>query len=218
MKIIYLTWTVIVFVLVLLKDGLSLDNLTHLGILTFLGILLLLHNKSQAQDKIPNPKSYFIKRSLLFAAVVEGFYMISNPVLPSLLVTTNMSLEQMAINYFIDLLFTIPAYFIIFYVIWRLINKYHYKTWEYVIIMALGQALGDGGQTFLFQPILLLLIPYVMINYHAMNVTPYLRIRDSLSATNSSRWRFIMPIILLPLVYLLSGSVIHIIASILKIT
>lgn len=218
LKIIYLAWAVVVFSIVFWKDGLNPENLTHIGVLAFLAIALVLYRVSKKETGVRNPRLFFITRCALFAAIVEGFYMISNPVFPSLRITAAMPFAQVIRNYSIDLLFTIPAYFLIFYVIWRLINKFHYRIWEYVIIMALGQALGDGIRGFFYQPGLLLLLPYVMVNYHAMNVVPYLKVKNSLVGEGSKSFlRFVVPIILLPAVYLFSGLIIFTIASALKI-
>lgn len=218
MKYFYIVWAIFVFLVVFIKNGLSLDNLTHLAILVFFFATLLFYKKFQKENLIKNPKHFFITRCVLFAAIVEGFYMISKPVLDSLRIAAGMSYGQMLNNYFTDLLFTIPAYFLIFYVIWRLINKYEYSFWEFAILTALGQALGDGSRTFLFNPVLLLFIPYIMINYHAMNAVPYLRIRNALPAGRiKNSWRFIMPLILIPATYLFSGLIIYTFAAVLKL-
>jgi hypothetical protein len=218
MKYVYITWAVLVFLIVFIKDGLSYDNLTHVAILVFFFATFVFYQKFQKENVIKNPKYFFITRCVLFAAIVEGCYMISKPVLSSLQIVAGMSLGQMLHNYSIDLLFTIPAYFLIFYVIWRLINKYEYGFWEFVILIALGQALGDGSRTFLLNPALLLFLPYVMINYHAMNVVSYLKIRNMLPPERLKNiWRFIIPIILIPATYLFSGLIIYTVAAIFKL-
>jgi hypothetical protein len=218
MKYIYIIWAVLVFLIVFVKSGLSFDNLAHIAILAFFFLALVFHQKFQKENVIKNPKYFFITRCVLFAIVVEGCYMISKPVLTSLQIVSGMSLGQMLHNYFIDLLFTVPAYFLIFYVIWRLVNKYEYSFWEFVILTALGQALGDGSRTFFLNPTLLLFIPYIMINYHAMNVVPYLKVRNALPPERLKNvWRFIMPVVLIPATYLFSGLIIYTIAAIFKL-
>ncbi len=215
MKYLYVIWAVAVFLFVFIKDGLNLDNLTHMAILVFFFATLAFYYRSGRQKAVKNPKYFFITRGMLLAAAVEGFYMISKPVFDSLVITAGMPVEQMLRNYFIDLLFTLPAYGLIFYIIWRLINKYQYSFWEFFILMALGQALGDGIVTFLTNPILLLLIPYVMINYHAMNAIPYLKIKDTLPVGRlKTGWRFVMPLVLIPATYVFSGVIIYTVAAI----
>ena len=82
---------------------------------------------------------------VLLAAVVEGFHMISKPVYPSLLVGLDTPPSHALRFYAIDLLATTPAYVVIFAVIWFLVNRYRYGLWSYIVVMGLGQALGDGG-------------------------------------------------------------------------
>ncbi len=218
MKYLYLIWALFVFLIVFIKGGLSSDNVTHIAILVFLFALLLFYWKFQKNNIIKDPKYFFITRCVLFAAIVEGCYMISKPVLSSLQIVAGMSPGQMLQNYFIDLLFTVPAYFLIFYVIWRLINKYEYSFWEFAILTALGQALGDGSRTFLQNPSLLLFLPYVMVNYHAMNVVPYLKIKNVLPPERVKNiWRFVMPIVLIFATYLFSGLIIYTIAAVFKL-
>ena len=71
-------------------------------------------------------------------------------------------------------------YVVVFASIWRLNQRFQYGRWEYILVFALGQALGDGHQTFLHAPGLLLFLPYDMVNYHAMNVVPYLLVERGL--------------------------------------
>jgi len=150
---------------------------------------------------------------------VEGFYMITTPVLPSLRIVAGMTAHHMVVNYLIDLSFTIPAYVFIFNVIWRLIKTYSYRPWEYAILFALGQALGDGSRTFLFNPGLLAFLPYIMINYHAMNVAPFLSIRENLqSQPRDGLWKWFVPILFIVGAYLVSGLAIYSVAAILKVS
>ncbi len=210
LKYLYILWALLVFALVFLNDGLSLDNLTHIGILLFFVATLLLHLVFQRKKVIKNTKYLFIGKAVGFAAIVEGFYMISKPVFSSLQFVAGMSVGQMLHNYFIDLVFTLPAYAVIFYVIWWLINKYEYSLWQFIILFALGQALGDGSRTFLSNPGLILLIPYIMINYHAMNLVPFLKIRDKLPTGRSrSVLRFAAPLIFIPATYIVCGTIIY---------
>ncbi len=216
LKRLYLLWAALVFLIVFIKGGLSADNFTHAGIILFFFFTLWLYRRRK--NPISNPKTFFILRCVLYAAIVEGFYMITAPVLPSLRFIAGMPLGQMVTNYLIDLSFTIPAYFFIFYVIWRLIKKYSYAPWEYALLFAFGQGLGDGSRTFLSNPGLLVFIPYIMVNYHAMNVAPFLSIHETLqSEGKGGLWKWLAPIIFVFVAYLISGLVIYSVAAILKL-
>ena len=212
----YLIWAVVTISLTFLKDGLSNDNITHLIILLILALSLFIFKHLHPK----NPKRFFIISGVILAGLVEGAYMITKPVLPSLLVNIrNFNFETFINNYAIDLLLTIPIYFLIFWVIWKLINKYNYTKWEYIFLFALGQAIGDGSGFFLLNPLGLLFIPYVMLNYHAMNIAPYLAVKNYISEfpKSSSRWKYIVTIIVLFATYLIGGTLIKIMAGILKI-
>ena len=207
----YLVWAIIVILLVFIKGMFSTDNITHFLILAYLGLSLFFVNKNIDQ---PNAKKKFIVLSMVSAAVVEGFYMIQMPVFASLKFVAGMSLGTMLGNYAIDLIFTLPAYYFIFRTVWYLINKYQYNVWQYAILIALGQGLGDGSRAFLGNPGLLIFIPYVLINYQAMSVVPFLRIKHTLPQTlSNSAFKYLAPIVLLPLVYILCGLVIYTTAS-----
>jgi len=208
LKRFYILWLFLALALSFWESGINQDTLTRISVLLFLCLTLLWSVRKSVS--LGDPKKFFITRGVCFAAVVEGCYMISKPVVDSLKIVPGMPFSRMLYNYSLDLIFTIPAYVLIFYVIWYLINKYDYELWEYIVLMALGQALGDGGFTFVAQPLLLLLIPYVMTNYHAMNVAPYLMIRQTLpNGREKNLWRFVVPVILLPATYLSAGMVIH---------
>jgi hypothetical protein len=218
LKNLYLAWAILVIVLVFAKNGLTHDNITHACILFYLGLNLLAFRYIQRgnYEQIKNPKRFFILYCVISACVVEGFYMITSPLLPSLLITSKLTFAAGLKNYLIDLAFTIPSYFVIFNVIWYLINKYQYSVWQYTFFISLGQALGDGSRTFILQPSLLLFIPYIMINYQAMNVAPFLRIKNTLHAVES-KWKYLLPLIVIPLTYLACGVIIHAVASLIKI-
>lgn len=208
----YLVWAALVIVLVFAKTGFTTDNITHFFILVYLGLSLLYLKKKTAP--VQEAKRQFIVLGMASAAVVEGLYMIQMPVFPGLRVVAGMGFAQIFRNYAVDLAFTLPAYFIIFRLIWFLINKYQYTVWQYAILMALGQALGDGSRTFLANPGLLFFLPYVLTNYHAMNLAPYLKIQNTLPAQRDNSFlKYLAPLITLPLVYILCGLVIYTSAS-----
>jgi hypothetical protein len=141
------------------------------------------------------------------AMAVEMFYMISKPLSASLLVTSSMPPSQAARNTAVDLVLTLPAYVIIFFVIWLLERRFHYSPFSFFSLMALGQALGDGGAFFLTNPGALVLIPCVMLNYWAMNFVPYLVTRGNIPQDRN--WRaIVLPLVGLPIAYFATGGII----------
>jgi len=207
----YLLWATVVISITFLKGGLNNDNITHLIILGIFGGSLFIFKFLKPR----RPKIFFIFSCVILAASVEGAYMISKPVLSSLLLKDKFTLVQFIHNYSIDLFLTIPVYFLIFWIIWKLINKFNYSKWEYIILIALGQAVGDSGNFFLIQPTLLLFIPYIMINYHAMNVAPFLRIENFLNdiPKSQSKWKYLVTILAIFCSYFFGGVFIKIVAS-----
>jgi hypothetical protein len=210
--IFYSLWSIITFFIVFSK-GMNPDNFTHILIIIFLFLQFLSYPLLYFFSKILNPKLFFITSCIIFAGFVEGFYMFSKPVFDSLTITLQTDIQKIVTNYLIDLLFTIPVYFMIFMAIWYFINRYDYKIWEYLLFISLGQALGDGGFFFAANPFMLLFLPYVMINYHAMNLTPYLLIKKRLKEGKSNLLKYIIPILSIILIYYISGALIKYIGS-----
>ncbi len=211
--IIYITWAIIVFIVSFLSGGASPDNITHALIIGFIGVQIIAYPYLLKTTKKMPKQTTFIFISVIFACAVEGFYMLSNPVNSALKVTQAMPAAQIITNYLIDLAFTVPAYIAIFSVTWHFINKYEYKPWEYIIFIGLGQAIGDGWAYFFANPVMLLLIPYVMINYHAMNTTSYFLAKEGLKPKDKTWRKYIIPPICIILVYLIFGTLINLIGK-----
>lgn len=210
---IYVVWAVIVFAYTFISKGLDADNITHILIIIFFLAQLAAYPLAKVLLKKFNPKKTFLFFGVIFAASVEGFYMISAPVFASLKFTAGMGLEKILSNFLIDLAFTIPAYIVIFLAIWYFANKYNFRFWEYLIFISFGQALGDGLFFFLASPFMLIFLPYVMINYHAMNLFPYLLTKNNLKPQNNSWMKYIAPLISIIVLYILFGTLINIIGS-----
>lgn len=217
----YIVWLVVATSLVFWQYGFSNQNITRSLVIFYFGLTLLYawsqwKFSKKVSDK--NSKTFFILSCIFSAALVEGFYLISEPLFPSFLITPGMEIGQIIKNFFIDLAFTVPLYFVLFRITWFFINKYNYTIWQFVFIFALSHALGDGGHTFFFQPGLLLFIPYIMTNYHAVNVAPYLVIKENIKKENLSNSKFgkiFTPLVVIPLTYLFFGIIIAIVGSIL---
>lgn len=177
----YCLWATISISLALALAGFSSESITRLLVIVFLFVQIAWCSiLAKVLPWFP-PKRRFIVVGTAFAAVVEGFHMISTPVFPSLRIGWDTSFIQGLLYYALDLLFTIPAYLVIFSVIWYFINRYHYSLWHYIIVMGLAHALGDGGIFFFLNtPQMLLFLPYPMTNYHVIDLIPFLAVRDQL--------------------------------------
>jgi len=212
--ILYATWLFIVLVLVFMQKGIETANLTHGLVILFLILQFLLVKNLAPLPGRWSCRSRFLATGLFNAAVIEGFYMIHEPVFKVLKCVPSMSLSAMVRNYAIDLAFTLPVYLAVFSVIWYCINKYQYTLFQYLIVFSLGQALGDGGVFFFSaSPFLLLFIPYTLVNYHAMNVLPFVLVRDHLPPGETGWKKLVVPPLAVILVYLAGGALIKMVGS-----
>ena len=188
----YCVWAGLAIAFSLALAGLKPESVTRLQVLGFLLAQLLFRRPLLRGFSPLPPKARFIALATLLAAVVEAFHMISTPVFLSLRIDRTTPVAQACTRYGLDLLFTLPAYLVIFTVLWSYVRRYQYSFWLYVVLMGLAQALGDGGLFFFAaSPALLAFLPYPMSNYHAVNVLPFLAVRDELPAERSaSPWRY----------------------------
>ena len=204
---VYIIWAILALWISFQAGGeLTNDKITHLFIIGIWIVSFFVFKLIKPK----NPKRFFIVSSVFLASLGEGTYMISKPVFKDLLVPTNANLSTFLHNWFIDLIFTVPAYVIIFSTIWWLINKYSFSKKEYAFWFALGQALGDGWVFFVSNPFLLILLPYIMLNYHAMNLIPFLKIESTLGSKpriDSGR-KYFMVVLFIVLSYLFAGGLI----------
>jgi hypothetical protein len=217
--IIYAIWAVLVFVLVLIKRGIESANIAHTLVILFLGIQFLVIKSLKDMLSAYSCRARFLMSGLSCAALIEGFYMIHEPVFKAVKIVPSMSFSSMVSSYVIDLVFTLPVYLAVFLALWYFINRYQYTLWQYFIIFSLGQALGDGG-IFLFSatPSLSLFIPYTLINYHAMNLLPYLLIRENIQPQKAGWQKFIIPPLVIILFYLTGGALIKIMGSLFSLS
>lgn len=214
----YLIWFVLVFLIVFLKDGITPDNITHFLILVYfiLSLALFPAIKSVAEKSSFGPRTMFVGISVFSAIVVESFYMISKPLHSSLLITTSTPFNQAIQKWAIDIMLTAPFYVFLFLIIWFIINKFDYSQNQYLFFVSLGQALGDGSAFFLLNPALLLLLPYVLINYHAMSFVPFKLVKEKIKPENKSFLKFLIPILIV-IVYFLGSAAIFTAAGLLKL-
>lgn len=203
----YCMWAAISIGLSIVLAGPTTETITRVLVLAFIaGQYVIRARLVNALPKLA-PRARFITMGVLLAAVVEGFHMISKPVYSSLVVGLDTPPSDALRFYAIDLLVTTPAYVVIFAVIWFFINRYHYALWSYIVVMGLGQALGDGGVFFFAAaPQLLVFLPYPMTNYHACNVLPFVATRDALPVARAAGRRSWVAVPALIAVYLVCGS------------
>ena len=205
----YCVWVAVAIGLSLLHGGFSDENITRLGVLAFIGIQFAF--RARLVDALPQlaPRTRFIVYGTLLASVVEGLHMTSKPLFDTLRVYPGTPLAGALWRYAIDLAFTVPAYFAIFAVIWFFITRYRYGLWLYIVLAGLGQALGDGGiYVVASAPPLALFLPYIMTNYHAVNVIPFLAVRGGLPEARTAHHRRLLIVPALIAVYFICGAVI----------
>ncbi len=139
----YTAWALVAIGLSLVAGGLKAENVTRLAVITFLGLQIPLRDRLTRALPGLAPRTRFVLMGMLLAAVVEAFHMNSMPVFLSLRIDDHTPWLQGLMAYGLDLLFTEPAYLVIFLVIWRFIRLYRYTFWQYVFVMGLGQTATD---------------------------------------------------------------------------
>ena len=179
----YCLWAALAIGLSFAQAGWSDANITRLSVLAFIALQFAFRARLvQALPRLA-PRTRFIVLATVLAAVVEGLHMISKPVFESLRITAATTPAEALRFYAVDLAFTLPAYLVIFAVIWGCIRRWRTGLWAYVFTMGLAQALGDGGLLFFAgAPQMLAFLPYPMTNYHACNVITFLAVRGALPA------------------------------------
>jgi hypothetical protein len=217
--IIYGTWVVIVLILVFMQKGIETANMAHIFVILFLGCQWLLVKPLRTISGTLSARARFIGTGLCCAAMVEAFYMIHKPCFNAIKIVPSMSLSTMVNCYAIDLAFTLPVYLAVFSALWYFSNNYRYTLLQYALTFSLAQALGDGGVFFFAaSPFLLLFIPYTLINYHAMNVLPWLLVREELHPEKAGWQKFVIPPAAIVLIYLAGGALIKIVGAFFKLT
>lgn len=207
---VYCAWAAIAIAISFLQGGWSDENITRLGVLAFIALQFACrHRLVNALAHLP-PRTRFIVYCTMLAAVVEGLHMISKPVFDTLRVSPGLPLADAVYRYAVDLAFTLPAYLAIFATIWIFIARYRYGLWTYIVVAGLGQSLGDGGIYFLLgAPQLAPLLPYVMTNYHAINVLPFVAVQKALPEARNARAARLLMIPTLIAVYFACGAIIQ---------
>ena len=208
----YCVWAIVAIGLSIGLSGLSPESVTRLLVIALLLGELALRPTLVGALPALTPKIRFLVLGIVLAAAVEGMHMISMPVFPALRIVGETSFVQGLVRYALDLLFTLPAYAVIFSLLWFFINRYRYGLWNYILVMGLAQTLGDGGLFFFIDtPAMLFFLPYPMPNYHAINVIPFLAVRDHLPPGRSARAVRYLAIPGLIGAYLVCGAIIKLV-------
>ena len=210
LAIAYVLWALAVFFIVFAKDGLRPDNVTHVGIGVYLALsVVAIPLLRRLADRYPVPL-VFVAACCISAAVVETCYMISGPLHPTLVITRDTGVTVALRNLGVDLALTLPAYVVIFAVVWTMVRHIEYGAVEVAILFSAGQAIGDAMAFFQAQPQMLLFLPFVMLNYQAMTLIPFIALRDRVPpAPRRSAWiRIAVPLVILPLIYGIVGTMV----------
>lgn len=208
----YCLWAALAIGVSIAQAGLAVESVTRLLVVGFL--LLQFVMRPMLVRALPScaPKWRFVLIGMLLAALVEGFHMISMPVFGALRIGGETGIAGALRNYALDLAFTLPAYLAIFSTIWFFVNRYRYALWDYIVTAGFAQAIGDGGLFFFWNaPGMLLFLPYPMSNYHAINVLPFLAVREHLPADaprRASRYLIVPAVIV---TYLACGATIRLV-------
>ncbi len=211
-SLLYCAWAALAIGFSIVHAGLSPESITRILVVLFLGAQIALRQPLSRALPGLSPRLRFVVMGTLLAAVVEGFHMISKPVRPDLTVTPGMPVATALHHYGVDLLLTVPAYLVIFSVIYWFISRYHYTLWQYVLVMGAAQALGDGGiYFFAAAPAMLVFLPYPMTNYHAVNVIPYLAVREELPAARREGWGAYLALPAVIVIYFVCGAAIKLV-------
>jgi hypothetical protein len=195
---------------VLVKDRWSDDNITHVAIVIYLALTVVAVPMLRRLSSAWRPFVVFVAACMLSAAVVEACYMITAPLDPSLRIGPDTGLRDGLRHLAVDLALTAPAYVIIFAAIAWLASRYAYRPAEFIVLTAAGQAIGDGMAFLAANPAMLLFLPYLMLNYHAMTLAPYLALHGRIGARHGRRGMAMVaaPLIGLPVVYGIAGTAI----------
>jgi len=211
---IYCIWAVLSISLAIVAGGFSSESVTRILVIMFLLGQLFFCDKATILLTSISPKRRFILIGMLLATVVEGFHMISRPVFMNVRIGWETSFAQGFKFLAIDLAFTLPAYYVIYSVIWFFINRFQYSLWSYILIFGFAQAMGDGGIFFFINaPPMLLFLPYPMTNYHAINILPFLAVRNQLSSDRSGSYYSYLAIPAVMSTYFVCGAIIKLLGK-----
>ena len=206
----YCVWAILAIGVSVWLAGPVAQTLTRLLVIAFLALQFAVRDRLMRAFATRTPALQFVLLGMALAAVVEGCHMISAPVFPALRIDRDTAAAEAIVRYALDLLFTLPAYAVIFSVIGWFARRYRYCFWEYLLAAGFAQAIGDGGLFFFADaPAMLVFLPYPMSNYHAVNLLPYLALRARGAAGESAGRARLLLIPAVIATYLACGAMIR---------
>jgi hypothetical protein len=213
-----LVWTIIVVALAFLHGGANDDNVTRVAVIAVLAVdvaLFAILRRRRTDDHADTARTWstatvlrrWIGPCVIRAAIVEVCYMPSRPLYDSLRWLSDDDLTARATKAATDVALTAPFYVVIFTVIWLMLARWPTSLWYAVLVPPFSQALGDGNAFFLANPAMLLMSPYVVLNYVACQLVPLLRVRGALPDSPPARpWQLLLPLVVVPATYFLGGA------------
>ena len=211
-------WTVAVVALTFAMKGRTDDTLTRSAVIAVLAVDLVAARVTRRRWPTDEPgrAARFSFRTVVTrwigpcavrAAIVEVCYMPSRPLYESLRWLPEDGARARATKAAIDVALTAPFYVILFGVLWLMLRRFRIPVWHAVLALPFAQALGDGNAFFLANPGMLLMSPYVVLNYVACQLVPYLRVRGALPTEPRARpWQLLLPLVVVPAVYFVGGA------------
>lgn len=187
----YLVWG-IVLMYGHVHDHFNALDVTRFALIAYVALfLLLLPLLRPVVRALPfSVGAKYVLVSVVSAAVVEVAHVFSQPFTDSIKVTVGETTPLTAIrNIAIDLAVTLPAYALVFSLVWRrLLSRWRYSLIEFVALMSVAQFLGDGHIYVILNIAAAALFgPYVLMIYQLMNIPPYLLMRDEIAAARPAR-------------------------------
>lgn len=210
-------WTVAVLALTFFMKGDDADNVTRVAVLVVLAVDVARAWATRRRAVETASTSTFSARAIAArwvlpctarALIVELCYMPSKPLYDSLRWLDDDDVAARATKAAIDVALTAPFYVLVFAVLWRFVGRRQAPLWHLVLVLPFSQAIGDGNALFLANPAMLLLSPYVVLNYVACQLVPLWRLRPALPTTPRARMLdLLLPLVVVPAVYWCGGAV-----------
>jgi len=211
-------WTVAVVALTFAMKGRTDDTLTRSAVIAVGAVDVVAASLTRRRwpNDEPGSAMRFSFRTVVArwigpcavrAAIVEVCYMPSRPLYESLRWLPEDGARVRATKAAIDVALTAPIYVVVFGVLWLMIRRAKIPVWYAILALPFAQALGDGNAFFLANPAMLLMSPYVVLNYVACQLVPYLRVRGALPTEPHARpWQLLLPLVVVPIVYFFAGA------------
>ena len=180
----YLLWTAVLVIGHVNDNFDTLEDVTRFILIGYVGLFLIfLPMLRPLVRRVPlSPGVKYVALCVASAAIVEIAHMISTPFNDSVKIVIGETPPSTALLYvLIDLAVTLPAYVIVFTLVWRrLLTRYGYAPLEFIMLISLGQFIGDANIHLVPGILLIYAWPYVLLIYHLMNIPPYLLMKQEI--------------------------------------